>query len=315
MPVLLRAGKNEIDRRLDRIIRKLFPHLSLGGIYRAIRTGDIKVNGKRKNQNYRLNADDEIFVLDSLLPENTLQSEGTRHHFDTSVILFENDDILILNKSRGILTHGQSSLTGDIIGYLQHPINNFSTFKPGPLHRLDRNTSGVISFGKTVQGAQWFSRLISLRQIDKYYITVLDGVLPGKAYWSDPLERDTSSHITRKVKGLSGSMAELEILPLASRNNRTFAAVRLLTGITHQIRCQCALHGYPLTGDRKYGKSLRAPGYLLHALLIRFPESSKLLPGKSITAPLQSSQWKRLGKLFPHPSIDRIIDAFLSDTL
>ena len=315
MPVLLRAGKNEIGRRLDRIIRKLLPQVPLGNIYRAIRTGDIKVNGKRKNQNYRLNADDEIFVLDSLLPVNILQSEATRHHFDTNVILFENDDILILNKPRGVLTHGQSSLTEDIIGYLRRPAHNYSTFRPGPLHRLDRNTSGVISFGKTVQGAQQFSRLIALRLIDKYYITVLDGVLPRNENWSDPLERDTSSQITRKAEGFPGNTAELEIYPLDSRNNRTFAAVRLLTGITHQIRCQCALHGYPLAGDRKYGKSVRSPGYLLHAILIRFPESSELLPGKSITAPLQSSQWKRLGKLYPHPSIDRIMDIFLSNKL
>jgi 23S rRNA pseudouridine955/2504/2580 synthase len=264
-----------VGRRLDRVLRIAFPGLSLASIFASLRKGRIGVNGSRASPDYRLERGDCIDVplrivqdRDSWIPAR----EGSGVPADLLVLSTEN--LLFFNKPKGMLVHGADSLETLVLASRRNdPLKRDSlAFRPGPLHRLDRNTSGLVAFPRTSLGARTFTALLRERKVGKFYLALLEGKLGSFVEWEDILHRDSENRITRSGGGAEGKAALTRVLPLVSDSGFTFACMEIRTGFTHQIRAQSAIHGHPLAGDVKYGGRGHPQGYFLHAWRLVFPE-------------------------------------------
>ena len=171
------------------------------------------------------------------------------------------------------------------------------SFRPGPLHRLDRETSGIVVFSRTLAGAQIFSRALHDRQVRKTYLAVLSGRLASSFEAAAALLRDQEAQVTRADSQGRDSFTVFH--PLAWADGLTLASAEIGTGRTHQIRVHAQLAGHPLAGDRKYG-GVPLPGldvpFLLHAWKLECP----LLPPLEAPLPALRADW--LKKIFKFPS-------------
>jgi 23S rRNA pseudouridine955/2504/2580 synthase len=299
-------GKDDYGRRIDRVLRKFLPSVPLGALYGALRKKDIRINGRKTQPEYKLVPGDVISVTlpftrkwgiaaDSVGTGETggpEEDSPSRPAPPSSVpILHETSDLLVLDKPAGILIHGPGSLEENVRGYLAPKLPPSLSFSPGPLHRLDRNTSGVVFFGKSTRGARSFSELLREGRIIKEYLAVVGGNLDTPAKWIDRIDRDEGSRRST-VRGPGedidtdsrpGKTASLTMEPLAAGNGVSLVRFVLHTGRTHQIRAQAASRGVPLLGDVKYGGpplytgetttpgkgEAGPPPYLLHAHRVR----------------------------------------------
>ena len=276
---VFQATPNDHGRRLDRILRKLFKNESLSFIYKSLREKKILVNSKPAVPDYRCQSGDiiEVFLpLNASLPAPSHQAEVQQKEAAEmlkSMILLDTADLLILNKPRGMLAHnGKDSLDALVQAFYQssHPEKSLA-FTPGPLHRLDRNTSGIITFSRSIEGARQFSAGMREGKLKKTYLAILDGSLSEPESWTDPLVRNENQKTTLRAEPLSNNLlksARTDVRPLACHEGFTFTAIRLFSGRTHQIRAHSSIHGYPLSGDRKYGSRTDLQYYFLHAWML-----------------------------------------------
>ena len=298
---MLRLGCDDDGRRLDRILRKILQDFPLSAIHRALRKGDIRVNGHRQSPDYRCHEGDSIeyrhlvrHPSPSAAPSPKTDSIPDQLSSTPLSILLETADLLILNKPIGQLVHdGADSLDALVKIYLHGKLEASLAFTPGPLHRLDRNTSGIIAFSRSMAGARLFSEALRRGSVRKTYVALLEGKLDAATEWRDMIFRDPSQHKSfidavspPHLSPTEGKEAITELFPLASGADCTLAAMKLQTGRTHQIRAQSAFHGHPLLGDLKYGGTRSARPYYLHAWALDF--ENQILPGLplEINAPL-----------------------------
>ncbi len=284
--VSFRIAKDDAGKRLDRIVRVFLPELSLGDIYRCIRKGFIRIDGKRGDPADRLEEGQTLFLHPSLAQQAGKQviRKDSDEVSIRNFILFENDAVLCLNKPSGYTVHGEHSLESLVRTYLSSRLPSSLSFKPGPMHRLDRNTSGLLLFSKSLEGARRFSALLRSRDIEKWYIAVLDGILSSEQIWEDRIARDQDTNISH-VTEAEGKPAFTSAIPIAYSSRRTLALCSIRTGRTHQIRVQAAAHGHPLSGDAKYSGTRWEHGYVLHAYRIRLPQADSVLGFRTLTAP------------------------------
>ncbi|MCQ2604342.1 MAG: RluA family pseudouridine synthase [Spirochaetia bacterium] len=273
--------KDDDGKRCDRIFRIVLGEMPLSRIYREIRSGFLRINGRRTKQDARVAEGDTVDVAAPLMefvhtqePKKTVPTIN-RGAFQKRII-YEDDNILILNKKKGELVHpdGKSgsftTLDRIVKDYLGFSREDSIAFAPGPLHRLDRNTSGMIAFGKTAQGARDFSMALQNRETRKCYIALLDGTLSQQAMWHDRLLRDNNANYSQilPLKSTQGDEVITIATPFLCSNGLTLAQVEIKTGRTHQIRAQASYHKHPLTGDLKYHGSPNDSGYYLHSCCI-----------------------------------------------
>ncbi len=307
--VTLEIGKNEKQQRLDKFLRKYLDAAPLSAIYKMIRK-DVKVNGKRRKQEYILEEGDvlTLYVADEELerlrkPRKAVQA---KKQFG---VAYEDEDLLIVVKPSGLLTHGnreehRNHLTNQVIDYLIHSgeydPRSEKTFSPAPVNRLDRNTSGLVIFCKNYTALQDFNAIIKERgRVHKKYITLVSGVMRKPLSLIDRMEKDEDRN--RVSIADEGKVMHTEARPLYSTDRFggfTLAEVEIETGRTHQIRVQLAAAGHPLAGDPKYGdpevnrqvrKRWGLTTQFLHAWCLEFedmPEQYARLNGKRVTAPL-----------------------------
>lgn len=282
------AGINDQDKRIDTVLRRLLPRLSLGSIYRLIRKGDVRVNNKPVGPRNRLKAGDTLTIRKHLEDSNlTITTRPPTRFLPILPILWENDDFLIVNKPRGVLVHGKNSLTEQVLQYLEGKLPPSLSFTPGPLHRLDRNTSGILVFGKSLEGARRFSQALAEQTVQKTYLALVTGVLSASCTWEDALVRDHRISKTKKAifsSNEKGKQAVTVVYPIAANTSflggLTLCAIQIHTGRTHQIRAQASFHEHPLLGDTKYQALPWKKGYFLHAWKLNWPGVF------SLTAPL-----------------------------
>lgn len=293
------AGKNDEDRRLDRVIRLFIKETPLSQIYKLLRKGLIKVNHKKTNPDYRVQQNDVISVAAFLLENQP--SENQKKQVELPQIIFQNEHLLILNKPYDVTVHGKNSLAEQVQTFYetQNEQNKSSlSFKTGPLHRLDKKTTGLIAFSWSLEGARWFSQNIKNHTIKKTYRTILQGHLQKEEIWEDFIEEThdnlSSFHTVKasKTSTQNSKNAYSIFTPIAYGKYKgkdvTFAQVQIKTGRMHQIRAQSALHNFPLLGDEAYNaKRINEKCDLfLHAVKLEFPQDNPLnLPSK-IVAPL-----------------------------
>lgn len=307
--VNVEIGRNEQNQRLDKFLRKYLGKAPLSYIYKAIRK-DVKVNGKRSKEDYVLQLGDVVTLYMS-----DAEIEGYRKKLETTKakrqfkIAYEDDNLIVVEKPFGLLTHGdrkekKNHLANQVIDYLieteSYNPRLEKTFTPAPVNRLDRNTTGLVLFGKTNLAVQQLNQMIREKdKVSKCYMTIVAGNLKKELHLRDRMVKDRANN---KVTVLSMDQEGLEmetiVRPLETCGKYTLVEVEIITGRTHQIRAHLAKAGHPVIGDVKYGDR-RVNGYvrqrfdlntqLLHAYKLEFAGCSgelEYLNGKCIMAEL-----------------------------
>ncbi len=287
---------SEAGKRLHRYVRNLMPNYPLGQIYKMIDQGKVRVNGKRKKENYELLAGDELNIhIDEETFEKSSGGNERKPKFvgvKTDVdVIYEDDELLVVNKPVGLLTHPdqteqKNTMITRVHAYLHKKGQLDSTmFLPASANRLDRNTSGLILIGKTAGMLHRLNQWVQRREIEKYYITIVEGRLQRGGTISGTLARETSRNRTVVVSDAnrhrfteeSQKEAMTRYEPIHTSNNGhgySLVEVELISGRTHQIRSHFQSIGHPLLGDVKYGgKPVEGINHqLLHAWRIVLPD-------------------------------------------
>lgn len=305
------AGKDDSERRLDRVLRNFLSEEHLSSIYKSLRKGLIKVNGKKCDGNFRISQGDDIQIAVFLLKESQEMCPPEAKSQSLSLItVFKNDFILILNKPYDIPVQPSSTSKGKSLAEIvqkeyESMVKQTSlSFKTGPLHRLDRKTTGLIAFSQNLEGAKWFSQAIKSHSIQKSYLAVLEGKLEGMQIWEDYIESESESKnhgesgfrtvkITSEKEGKFAS-SKAEPLSFGSFEEKpiTLARIFIKTGRTHQIRSQSAHHGFPLLGDTAYGgrkidSKKWGRDFFLHAKELVIPKDNPIQLPETLEAELQ----------------------------
>jgi 23S rRNA pseudouridine1911/1915/1917 synthase len=272
----IESGSPWEGQRLDRCVADACPHLSRTDVQQAIREGTVEVSGRKiERPAYRLRAGDKIqweIAEDPILVPKSIPLD----------ILYEDATLVALNKPPGLVVHPgagtiETTLVEGLLANRGLPISD-DPARPGVVHRLDKETSGVIVFAKTSQALSSLKSQFADRTTKKHYIAVVDGTFHEKEGLIDaPINRDPTMPQRRSVQA-GGRRAETEFAVLSEAGDRTLLWVRPRTGRTHQIRVHFNYIGHPIQGDTKYGGSSH-PRLMLHAwrLQIRHPEDNRVL--------------------------------------
>lgn len=319
--------KKEEGQRFHKYLKKLLPGATNGFLYKMLRKKNITLNEKKAAGDEVIAAGDTVemfFSEETYLKfsgKSAVEKDGLPHGFhslsDISVI-YEDEDILILNKPAGVLSQKAEkddiSLNEWMIGYLSEKgemtEEKAGSFRPSVCNRLDRNTSGLVLCGKSVKGSQFLSEMLRDRSLRKYYMAYAQGKIAQEirldGYLKKEEEKNRSQILSEKEYqkltmahlGAEKEYKRIEtvIKPLFYDAERDFTKleVLLVTGKSHQIRAHLADIGHPLLGDRKYGWKPRNERentwkyQMLHAGRIEFPKMEgefARLSGKCVTAP------------------------------
>lgn len=293
----IRIDPKNANQRIDKYVRKLLNDAPLSFIYKLFRKKDVKVNGHWVKENYILNENDvlSIFVTDEQLADfsKPISVNLTKDHLD---IIYEDENFLFVNKSKGILIHGdktekRKTLANEVLSYLYNkgefdPKDN--SFVPSPCHRLDRNTSGIVIFAKNFISSKEMMELLKTHEnIHKSYLALLVGKTEEAGEIDAPLLKDAESGFV-KVTNLKngGKTAHTKYKRLDSIDGFSLVDAKLITGRTHQLRVHFAYINHPIIGDQKYGnfeknkefeKKFNYSYQFLHAYKIEFGNTSGAL--------------------------------------
>lgn len=299
-------NSNEAGQRFDKYLHKLLPKAPASFFYKMLRKKNIVLNGKKAEGKEKLSIGDEISLFLSeetfLFFQDSLQKESefikAYQTLKDIQIVFENQNMLIVNKPSGILTQKSKdsdlSLNEWLIGYLlfSNAITRESlrTFKPSVCNRLDRNTSGLVLCSKTLKGSQRLSMLIRERKVHKFYRLFVKGSVEKEELLKGYLVKDelTNKVIISETPIEQGAYIKTRFYPVQKLSDMTYLEVELITGKTHQIRAHMASVGHPILMDYKYGDHkfnekykdrFPAQGQLLHAYRLEFSKEESLLEG------------------------------------
>ena len=319
--IKVKVLQKESHQRIDKFVKKYLNEAPLSFIYKLFRKKDVKVNGHWVKQDYVVNADEEItiYVTDEQLEEFAKPKDVVMKDLKYPIV-FEDNNILIVNKPRGVLVHGdnkekRNTLSNDVLNYLFYKgeFNPREThaFTPAPAHRLDRNTSGLVIFAKNLDSLNELEELFKEKEeLVKTYVALVYGKLDDTLKIDLPLVKDSNSGLVKVGKVKDGAKSALSIVkPLKHYGNFTLVSVNLITGRTHQIRVHLSAVNLPIVGDAKYGnfevnryirEQFKFENQFLHAKTIEFKNIKKpldYLSGKSFSSALPKDMEVLLNKL------------------
>ncbi|MFV0503658.1 MAG: RluA family pseudouridine synthase [Lachnospirales bacterium] len=248
------------EQRIDKFLLKYLNKSSKSFIYKMIRKKNIKVNNKKVEVNYILKTNDLLTLYLSDETISKFQEKIIYKKQNPLNIVYEDNNMLILNKPVGLLCHGDKNendniLINQILYYFQEQKIIFENgFVPGLCNRLDRNTSGLVVCGKTLKSTQELNRKFHDKEIEKYYLTILDGELENKKELLGYHVKDNNKVSIFDIEVENSKKVHSIVTPLKNNSKNTYCEVQLITGKSHQIRVHMQNIGAPIIGDKKYGR-------------------------------------------------------------
>ncbi|MDE2090596.1 MAG: 23S rRNA pseudouridine(955/2504/2580) synthase RluC [Gammaproteobacteria bacterium] len=301
--LILKARRLAIDaeqaqQRLDNFLFRELKGVPKGHVYRLLRTGQVRVNGRRTKPDYRLESGDEVRIPPVRQAETPPPARpGSRQQAALQdAILFEDDQLLVINKPAGIAVHGGSGVSFGIIEALRilRPEQRYLEL----VHRLDRDTSGCLVIAKKRSALRFLHAGLREGAVEKQYVALLAGHWRGgERHVCLALEKNMLQSGERRVRVTeAGKQAESTFKPVQAFKDATLVEVTIMTGRTHQIRVHAAHLKHPVLGDDKYGdrqanrtfRSLGLKRMFLHArsLGFRHPVSAEAM---LVSAPLDDN--------------------------
>jgi len=292
----LDAAPGDVGQRIDNFLARHLKDVPRSLIYRILRTGEVRVNGRRARPEYRLAEGDRVRVppLKREPQASPRQPSKSLRDFIAETILYEDRELIVVNKPAGVAVRGGSGLSFGVIEALRalHP----ELKELDLVHRLDRETSGCLLVAKRRSTLRELHALLRERQMEKTYLALVVGHWPfGTKKIDLPLKTNLKQGGERVVRvHAEGQEALSTFTPIQHfRRVATLLSVSIGTGRTHQIRVHAAHAGYPIAGDEKYGdreqdaklKQYGLQRMFLHAHSLSFPRAG-MDEAFTITAPL-----------------------------
>ena len=273
LEVSVEAGK---EVRIDSYLSDALD-ISRSKVQKLIKEGLVLVSGKKVSSSYIVKNGDHILVDDdldysiSVMPEDIFLD-----------IVYEDDDLLVINKASGMVVHpAPGHYSGTLVNALLYrfQISGGEKYRPGIVHRLDKDTSGVMLVAKNEKMHEALSNMIAKKEVERHYLAIVDGVIKHDTGTIDaPIGRDPNNRQKMAVTDVHGKEAVTHFRVLETFTNHSLVECVLETGRTHQIRVHMAYIGHPVSNDPMYGRGKSTEfGQMLHSKSIRFvhPKTKK----------------------------------------
>lgn len=262
----LSVNENDSGQRLDRFLKKALPNLPNSLMQKFIRKKRIKVNGKARKADLILSSGDcvALYIPDELSQPGKKQIEYLSLRSEAPEIVFEDENIILLNKPSGLLSHSDSEPS--VLGFLTERLiksGEFNpqkelSFSPALCNRLDRNTSGLLIAAKNAAALREMNERIRKREVARFYLAVsYSETVPCGGELVSNFGRDSSlkKSFTDSEEFSGAKEARMRYKLLKSEGNLHLLECELISGLTHQIRLQLSENSLPILGDPKYGRA------------------------------------------------------------
>ena len=296
----IKVNNNEAGQRLDKFLFKFFKEAPNSFVYKMLRKKNIVLNDKKSSGKEILNLNDciKIYMRDETISKFRGESTFVKVNYDDLNIIYDDEDVVFVNKPAGVLSQKSNdndvSLNEMIISYMLDnglTQEQLHTFKPSICNRLDRNTSGLVTAGKSLKGLQELSRLFKERLVHKYYIAVVEGEVTDGLEIEGYLSKNSQTNKVTITKEPTADASYIKTSYSVIKSTKDYSVLRVLlvTGKTHQIRAHLASIGHPILGDYKYGYKenslFNVDRTLLHSYELTFEDTLiKQLCNKSFIA-------------------------------
>ena len=264
----IRVGKNDSNQRLDRFLKKYMDEAGTGFIYKMLRKKNIKVNESKASPEMMIFEGDtiQLYLSDETI-DKFIGTKEVRKSKLAPRIIYEDENLVLINKPAGILSHGageefEENIVDSLVTYLIQKGDYIprieKTFSPSICNRLDRNTSGVIIGAKNSEALRLVNKAIKEGSVRKYYKTIVKGTIKEDFEHKGFLIKDEDRNLVdiSDKQGERSKDVYTKFRVIMSKGGYSLLEVELITGRTHQIRSTLHTMGYPVIGDRKYGNSV-----------------------------------------------------------
>jgi 23S rRNA pseudouridine1911/1915/1917 synthase len=265
---------DEENQRVDVFISQKLNDISRNSVQKLITGENITVNGKVIKANYKVKINDTIKIL--IPPPEILDVEAENIALD---IVYEDDDLAVVNKPQGMVVHpAPGHYSGTMVNGLMYHLKKLSTIngilRPGIVHRLDKNTSGLMLIAKNDKSHNFLAKCLKEHSINRFYYALVEGnVKEDEGEINAPLGRSEKDRKKRAVTNKNSKEAITNYWVIERYGKYTLMKLKLKTGRTHQIRVHMKYIGHPVVGDDVYGSKTNKfglEGQLLHSKILGF---------------------------------------------
>jgi 23S rRNA pseudouridine1911/1915/1917 synthase len=308
MSITLQAAADDRGKRLDWFLHQKLPEYSRSRLQSWIKNEQVQLNGTAVRASYLLRGGETVEVTPGGLPPLKATAEDLPLE-----ILYEDADVVVVNKPAGMVVHaGAGNHQGTLVNALLHHFGQLSQVggdvRPGIVHRLDKDTSGVLLVARNDRAHQSLAAQFQSREVEKVYLALAQGhPSPAQGTIRKPIARDPVRRVRMTARLATGRKAVTHYETLEEVGRFSYLRIRIETGRTHQIRVHLASIGHPLVGDALYGAPREISGMpalhrvFLHAASLRFrtPTSGQVIRVEAPLAP-ELQQWLETMKLHEH---------------